>query len=458
MDGASANEPSHMSPTEAMMWQLEADPWLNPSAGSLSLYDGAVDVERFSRLMANAAATVPRLRQRVLTPSVPGAAPRWVFDREFELEWHVREIGAPGSGTLRELLDWVAHEVADAYDRSRPLWRFTVVSGLEGGRSALLAKLHHTIGDGASAIRMAQSYVSFEPHSPDPVLDLRAVLDADPEPDDGWGSGTRDLVGQVVKGTVDFGRRLIDTVSHPDRVRRGVGDAVDLTRTAIDQLHPAGSPLWVNRSRRRHCEVLDLPLAAVRTRAKALGGTINDFFLTGAVEAAHRYHRALGADAPHFHITFVVSTRSSTDDTNAFTPVPVELPGGDMDLTARFGAVHDLVRKRRAEVHGGGPLAALAAVAGSVPTAALGALARQQAAHIDFATSNLPGFPLDTYMAGARTIHSYPFGPLAGTPFNLTQVSMGNSLDIGLHLDPAAVTEPELLRRSLEDAYAALLA
>jgi len=85
-------------------------------------------------------------------------------------------------------------------------------------------------------------------------------------------------------------------------------------------------------------------------------------------------------------------------------------------------------------------------------------LAREQAGHIDFATSNLPGFPGKTFVGGAKTLHCYPFGPVAGTAFNLTMMSTHKMLDLGINIDPAAVTEPELLVAQLQAAYADLLA
>ena len=204
--------------------------------------------------------------------------------------------------------------------------------------------------------------------------------------------------------------------------------------------------------------MLSVPFDPAHHAAKALGGTLNDFFMTGAAEAAHRYHRELGASPEHFHVTFVVSTRTDpSSGENAFTPVPVELPGGAMDLTERFSSIHDLLGQRRADVHGSGPMGLVATVANLVPTSVVTGLIRSQASHIDFATSNLPAFLDDTYVAGARTLHAYPFGPLAGTALNLTQISIAGSLDIGVHLDPAAVSDPELLRVSLEEAYQDLI-
>ena len=77
----------------------------------------------------------------------------------------------------------------------------------------------------------------------------------------------------------------------------------------------------------------------------------------------------------------------------------------------RFTVIHERLQERRAEVHGGGPMATVAAVANLLPTWMVTGLIRNQASHIDFATSNLPGFLGDTWVAEARTLHTYAPGP-----------------------------------------------
>ena len=72
--------------------------------------------------------------------------------------------------------------------------------------------------------------------------------------------------------------------------------------------------------------------------------------------------------------------------------------------------------------------------------------ARQQTETVDFATSNVRGAPFDLYVAGAKIVANYPMGPTGGTAFNLTLLSSGGSLDMGLNIDAAAVDDPELLR------------
>ena len=448
-----------MSGMEAMMLNVERDPWLDPNGGCVAIYDRPLDLDLFRRCMRQAVVDVPRLRQRVAPGLGPLSNPRWVPDHEFDLDWHVRRIGAPGDGTLRELLDYFAPWLQDSYDHTRPLWMYVVVDGMSEGRGALMWKIHHTVGDGESIVKMSLAYTGSKRNTTPPDVDLDAVIDSEPEEQVGLVSTARDAIGQGLKWPADLGRRALRSVTNPAAMGRAGAEAADLLKTANEQLHPAGSDLWRNRSRRRHLEAFSMPFDPVHAAANALGGTINDFFLTGAVEAGVRYHQHFDSAPEKFHITLVVNTRSESDDAaNAFSPVPVEVACGPMSLADRFAEVHDRVRAKRGEVHGAGPLAAMAPMVNLLPMPLMTGLAREQAGHIDFATSNLPGLRDETFVAGAKTLHSYPFGPVAGTGFNLTMMSTNDMLDLGLNIDPAAVTEPQLLVSHLQAAYDDLLA
>jgi diacylglycerol O-acyltransferase len=96
-------------------------------------------------------------------------------------------------------------------------------------------------------------------------------------------------------------------------------------------------------------------------------------------------------------------------------------------------------------------------VAATLPVSLVSRIARQQTQTVDFATSNVRAAPFTVYIAGAQVLENYPIGPLGGVAFNLTLMSYDGSLDMGLHVDAAAVTEPDLLRNLMEGAFEELL-
>ena len=56
------------------------------------------------------------------------------------------------------------------------------------------------------------------------------------------------------------------------------------------------------------------------------------------------------------------------------------------------------------------------------------------------------------FISGARVDGNHPFGPLAGTAFNITTMSYAGALDMGLFVDPVAVEDPAGLRDDISAA------
>ena len=464
-----------MSEAETLMWHVEQDPWLNPSGGSVTILDRPLDLDRFRRVIAHAVAAVPRLRERVVPARTPWSTPLWQPDREFDLSYHVRAVALPPPGTMRQLLDVVALNHQDPFDRSRPLWMFMVVDGLQGDRGALIWKAHHVVADGIGQSRLAELYLDRERDAPSTTdVDLDAVIaGANIKTEGGPGSaldipleGIRTLA-HLVRAELTLARRVLGELAlwGADPLRaadaaRGVLGTVQHTRTQLlgSSERPGGSPLWRRRSRHRHLELLRVPLDAAHAAAETLGGTVNDFFVAGAIDGAISYHRQRGASLEALNITFVVSTR---DDAaiggNAFTPVRVQIPAEPLDTKERFHSVSARLSARRGEVHGAGMLSCLAVLGRLLPASVVTGAARSQAAKIDFATSNLRGARSTRYLCGSEVLESYAYGPLAGTAFNLTAMSYHGSLHLALFVDPVAVSSPADLRADMEAAFGRLM-
>jgi WS/DGAT/MGAT family acyltransferase len=443
-----------MSDAEALMWALDLDPVLRSSFSNITFLDRPIDAARFRERMGVAVAGIPRLRQRVADHGSALAAPEWVDDPLFDLDYHLRTVAAPAPGDVRAVLDLAAVLSADPFDRARPLWQFTIVEGMADGRGALLQRLHHTITDGEAGIRLSASFVDLERDATEPMLPT--VVEAAAEP--------RSL-GDAVAARVRFPLQVVrsalghtvDALAHPDRAPERAGEAVETARSLLRQVavtEPARSPLWRQRSLRRTIEVLSVPLAEVKDAAGRLGGTVNDWFVTGAAGAAGAYHRLAGAPVDELRMAMPVSTRSAdkAGGTNSFVPTRVLVPAGIEDPVARFDAVRSVLLAGKSE-RALGAVDGVAGVLHALPTSILARFARNQAGRVDFTTSNVRGAPFPLFIAGARIEGNHPVGPLAGTPFNLTTMSCNGQLDMGCVIDPAAVEDPALLRRCLVDAF-----
>lgn len=457
----------HMSDAEALMWTLEKDPLLRSAFGNVTILDRPVDLERFRARMEKVARAFPRLRRKVVPTFGRLAPPRWVDDADFHLDYHLRRVSAPGNGTDRDLLDLVTELGADPFDRTRPLWRFWVVDGMSGGRGAMVQQMHHTITDGEGGVRLSAMMLDLERDSRQPMMAIPDPGDHEEGESDGAPAvlgGLREAVEHNLRRQVGVARRgaggLLDVVRHPGDVPRVVRSGADTLTSVVRQTMVADrakSPLWTARSLHRRLETLRVPLDDARRAAKAMGGTINDLFVAGAAAGAGHHHQRLGEPVDELRISMPVSTRArGAGGGNAFSPMRVVVPTGEMEPAARFAEVHERLQSTKTE-RAVEAATGLAGVFNLLPTSVLVSTARQMVGTIDFAVSNVRGAPFDLYLAGAKVEANYPVGPTGGTAFNLTLLSSGGMLDMGLHADTAAVDDPALLADSLSLAYEELL-
>lgn len=447
-----------MSDAEAMMWRLEKDPYLSSTFANVTILDKPIDVARLRRRMEVAAQRVPRLRHRVQPTPGGLSAPLWVEDPSFDITYHVRHLALPKPGTRQQLAELATLIASDPFDRTRPLWQFVVIDGLKGGKGALVQKLHHTVADGEGSVRLSMQYLDIERDAPEPHLAPEEIDDDEPAEDPT--AAVREIVAGGLRLPLAVVRQVRDLLAEPQRLPEAGAAAIDTIRgiaTQLSDVDRAHSPLWTARSLRRQLEMVRFPLDTAKDAAKKLGGTVNTAFLTAAATAAGAYHRELGEPVDELRASMAISTRREGSGANAFSLARMLVPTGKMTVAERFEAIAELVGRARGE-SATASLETISAIATTLPTSVVTRLARQQAESVDFATSNVRAANFSCYVAGALVQENYPIGPLLGVAFNLTALSYCGSFDMGLNLDPAAVSQPALLRRFVEDAFVELAA
>lgn len=455
------------------MWRLEKDRHLSSTFANLTILDRPPDLALLRSRMNRATAAVPRLRQHVRPAPGGIGAPAWVDDPEFDVRWHVRRIALAPPGSMRQLQDLAALIASDPFDRTRPLWQFIVVEGLVDGRAALIQKLHHTFADGQASIALSMQFLDLErapAATPDDDAGLSADADAGnsddpPAPDDSTaddgrrgGDPVASLLAELSRGPLAALRQVRDLVADPTALP---GEQVAATlRTLAAELGESGaarSPLWTRRSLRRRMEVLSAPFGEMRGACASLGGTLNAGFLTVVAHAAGRYHDSLGAPTESLRASMAISTRTADSGTNAFTLARLLVPTAEMPLQERFAAVAESLAAVRDRDHQGG-LEPLARLSSMLPATLLTRIARTQGQTVDFATSNVRGAGIPLFVAGSKVLANHPLGPLGGVAFNVTMLGYDHRLDMGVHLDEAAVDDPVLLLSCLRDSVAELCA
>ena len=77
----------------------------------------------------------------------------------------------PSPGTQQQLEELIARLQERQLDRHKPLWEIIVIDGLEGGRIAVVTKVHQALVDGVQGLDLGQVVLDDSPTVHDPPPD-----------------------------------------------------------------------------------------------------------------------------------------------------------------------------------------------------------------------------------------------------------------------------------------------
>ncbi len=455
-DGYRWGGSADLTPFETVMWRSEVDPHLRSNGVLVELLDQEPDWERYFAALERSTLKVPRLRERIVEPAVPVVAPAWSPDEYFDIRHHVYRMRLPDPGTMAQLHEVVADVIQRPLDTTRPPWEAVLVTGLEGGRAASLFKSHHVLADGAALTQLFELV-----HSHTSVPGPRRV----PEPPARPSVGPFSLVAKrMASRAAAAPRELLDFArSMPGRVLRNpvttTNKAVDYALSLRRQISSTGverSPLLKGQGGLGSGVLtFDVPLASLRAAGKAAGGSINDAYLAGMVGGLRRYHEHFGVDVDRIPLTIPVNTRTARDGLggNHFSAVHITGPLAERDPRRRIELLREQVRQARSE-----PairwIDATSMLFDKLPAAALVELVLSNTSVSDVQLSNFPGVGWEAYVAGAKVTGVYAIGARPGVAMMAALVSYEGKACFGLHLDPDAFSDLDVLEKCLREGFA----
>ena len=455
-----AGLPEELSAVDQLLHRGEANPRTRSGIMGVELLDATPDWERFRANFEHASRKVLRLRQKVVMPTLPTAAPRWVVDPDFNLDFHVRRVRVPEPGTLREVLDIAEVALQSPMDITRPLWSATLVEGLADGRAATILHLSHAVTDGVGGVEMFAHLYDLER---DPPTEGEAPLPIpqDLSPNDLMREGITNLPGSIASGLLG----ALGGAAHAlNRVVRdpmsAVGSVVGYARSGARVMGPVAepSPLLRRRSLSSRSEAIDIVFADLHAAAKSVGGSINDAYLAGLCGALRLYHEAKGIPVATIPMAVPVNLRSDDDPAggNRFAGVNLAAPVGVVDPGERILKVRKQMTQKREE-RAIDLVGAVAPVLSLLPDSVLESVAGSVVGS-DVQASNVPIYPGDTFISGAKILRHYGLGPLPGVAMMVVLVSRAGYVTITARYDRASITDPDLFARCLVAGFDEVLA
>ncbi len=379
----------------------------------------------------------PPWNQRLLRPGIRGLIPRWEETEQIDLEHHVRLSALPQPGGERELGQLIARLHSQPLDLKRPPWECELIEGLEGRRFAIYIKMHHSLIDGISGMKML-------------VRSMASTAEASLKLPPFWSMGippqartrTRDAaptVAQVIEGAIGTVRGQLGTL--PD-VARAFGSMFGLGREPGEALAlPFDTPMSPINGRicgpRRFATQL-FEIARLKKVAAAGDATLNDVVLAICGAALRRFLDEL-EQLPEKSLTagIPVSVRPADDEGagNAITFIISTLGTDIADPRERLAAI--TASTRRAKEHVATlPRQAMMQYTVMLMTpyivSLLTGIGGRTRPMFNVTISNVPGPDKPLYFRGARMEAAYPVSLVShGQALNITCQSYAGYLAFG---------------------------
>jgi len=395
--------------------------------------------EMFASFMAHDE-VAPLFLKRPYRSLATGGQWMWTEDSEFDIEHHVRHSALPRPGRIRELLDVVSRLHSNRLSFERPLWELHVIEGLEDGRVAIYAKMHHALVDGVSSMRLLQSVLSTDEdeRGMPPLWGVRKAAKKADESHQRLDQAIAEVPMSAVRAALGIAS---DAAGMPSAFIKTLNKSLRNEPTSMSWFAPK-TILNKNITGSRRFAAEDWPIARIKAVSKSTGTSLNDVVLAMCGGALRAYLLELDA-LPKMPLISMVPVglkakeagMASGKGGNAVGSIMVKLGTHLDDPAERLNTINQdmLAGKRALSSMTPMQIVAMAAI-GNTPTVLTPLLRLQGIARPPYnvVISNVPGPRHRMFLNGARLDGMYPVSiPVNGIALNITCTSYVDNLAFG---------------------------
>ena len=371
-----------------------------------------------------------RLRCRI---TEQGPLSYWELDQDFDLARHIVPARGKNLKSLEDVQAYVGRMANRKLKEDRPRWEMKVIEKFEGGGTALLVRIHHSIGDGMALVSL-----------------MFALMDETWNQTDGLAKGSIPPLGGLNPMQL-LQRAVAIPLSAPGVLLRRLAWFPDNSHLHGPELSGVKRVAWTS----------PLDLQVVKKAKDLIGATVNDVLMASVSGAFSTYLARKGAEAPsRFLISMPVNVRHPGMPLrceNKFAAVPLELPARAPHTTHRILAVKERLDQLKQSttplVVYGLQRALLAFLPDIISRNLIDFLANKCTAVV----TNVAGPAHDIALAG-RKVRSILFWvpQRAQIGIGISILSFAGKVQVGVIADKALMPDPAHLVEAFEEEFEAL--
>ena len=436
--------------------------------GSVSIFEGPLPFERFIAQIDSKLHLIPRYRQRVVLAPFNIGHPSWEDDPAFDIRNHIVQLTLDPPGDDEALRALAGRLFSEMMDRSKPLWEIFLVDGLEGGRSAMIAKVHHCMVDGVSGVGllgiMMNTSRDMQPLTDKPEFAPPPLPDAAQLYFRALAHNFQQGLERLLTVQNDF-LSLLKSMSSTESLK-ALADVAPL----LAELAMPADRLPFNRpcSGERRITWREFSFADARAIRGTLGGTVNDVALTVLTGAVSRYVKMCGERVANRFCRFMVPVNVRREDQrgnlgNQVSALLVNVPLDVDDPAERLKLVN-----KRTEALKNAKLADMMRImtnAGGLAPAPLQALVMAlpfvtlPAPVFNMVSTNVPGPQIPLYATGQEMLNYFPHVPVGNDMgMGCAIQSYNQKITFGITSDFAAAPDAHHMRDFLFESFSELRA
>jgi diacylglycerol O-acyltransferase / wax synthase len=443
-------------------WHRMEEPANRMVVTGVLIFDAPLPMKQLRGLLEKRLLRFARFRHRIGEPRGAVGMPCWEEDPNFSIDNHLVRARLSPPGDEAALQAFTSDLASRPFPKGRPPWRFHFVPSYQGG-SALIARLHHSIGDGLALVHVLLSMADGAPELSDPPRQ-------EAEPGDVWESVRAWVAGVAEAARTLPGRASKDALAllrNPGRLVHSSAEVADRLASLVRLLLLPADPQTSFKGPlgRRKKLVWSRPfrLDDFKAAGSATETTVNDILMTALAGALRRYLLARGAVPGELNVRAAVPVNLRPAGEahllgNRFGLVFLSLPLGVEETFARLKELH-----RRMEALKKSPDAAaiwgLLWVMGQLPRPLFDLVVDLFATKATTVVTNVVGPKEAISFLGVRVRQAMFWVPCAGhLGLGVSLLSYAGRVWVGVQADVGLIPDPEQILAGFEEELKVLRA